>query len=142
MNWMCDVYVYEDVNGGWTTHIAGARRLFPPIPAISFTLLPKFGGRLDQDRMRVVYSSAWRESAAKLVHRFWCFWHKYLHLASGRLSPRIKIKLPHAGGMFNDDTPGECAERLLYLRSLGYKVPQYAIDSLMEEENERRNKTP
>lgn len=32
MNWMCDVYVYEDVDGGWATHVAGRRRAIPPIP--------------------------------------------------------------------------------------------------------------
>ncbi len=28
-NFMCDVYVYEDCAGGWTTHVAGVRNLKP-----------------------------------------------------------------------------------------------------------------
>lgn len=30
----CDVYVYEDVTGGWTTHVAGNRRAesYTPMP--------------------------------------------------------------------------------------------------------------
>ena len=34
MNSMCDVYVYEDDAGGWTTHVAAKRRILPPIPSL------------------------------------------------------------------------------------------------------------
>lgn len=33
-DYQCDVYVYQDGNGGWTTHVAGSRYLFKePLPA-------------------------------------------------------------------------------------------------------------
>ena len=38
---------------------------------------------------------------------------------------------------YNDETPGDCANRLEYLRELGYKVPQYAVDALREEADEQ-----
>lgn len=44
-----------------------------------------------------------------------------------------KINLEHAGESFSDDTPRECADRLLELRKIGYHVPQFAIDALIEE---------
>ena len=44
-----------------------------------------------------------------------------------------KIGLPEDGETFNDATAGDCADRLEYLRALGYQVPQYAIDALREE---------
>ena len=56
-----------------------------------------------------------------------------LNLASAGLIPMRDLKLPHAGGRFNDPTPLDCAERLVYLQRLGYKVPQYAIDALVVE---------
>lgn len=31
MNWRCDIYAYEHVDGGWTIHTA-ARRIVSPIP--------------------------------------------------------------------------------------------------------------
>jgi len=38
----------------------------------------------------------------------------------------------HAGETYNDETPGECADRLEDIRSAGFNVPQYAIDALRE----------
>lgn len=47
-----------------------------------------------------------------------------------------EIGLEHDGESFDHDTPGECAEHLIYLKGCGYNVPQYAIDSLKEEQDE------
>ena len=103
----CDVYVYEDVQGGFTTHVAGNRIIYseplpPEIPC-------------NQENMR-----AWvrRESkVSKIID------------ASGRED----IELPYAGESFNDVSAAECADRLESLRSIGYIVPQYAIDALRTE---------
>lgn len=44
-----------------------------------------------------------------------------------------EIGLPMDGKAFNDETAEACAGRLEALRTLGYRVPQYAIDALREE---------
>ncbi|MNG24402.1 hypothetical protein D3C84_1091230 [compost metagenome] len=49
---------------------------------------------------------------------------------------RIPIGLPHDGEDFDDQTADACADRLEYLREVGYRVPQYAIDQLREEAKE------
>jgi hypothetical protein len=49
---------------------------------------------------------------------------------------RAPIGLPHDGESFSDDDAESCADRLESLRSLGYNVPQYAIDTLRQEQNE------
>jgi len=107
----CDVYVYEDVSGGWTTHIAGRRRIgLETLPPNPYT----------------------REA---LEDPKWNDMYKAYHLAVGSL-PMEDITLPHAGETFHDPSPGECADHLEMLRSLGYYVPQYAIDALREEQTQ------
>ena len=110
-NWKCDVYVYEDVNGGWTTHVAGRRRLkLDTLPQSPYDLLT--GGSVPEN---------WNE-----IYRTY-------HDALGKL-PFEDITLPHAGDSFNDPMPSDCADRLETLRGLGYHVPQYAIDELRAEQ--------
>ena len=46
------------------------------------------------------------------------------------------IGLPHDGDSFDDADQEACADRLEYLKGLGYVVPQYAIDALREEAEE------
>lgn len=41
--------------------------------------------------------------------------------------------LPCDGEEYNDSSIAECISRLQWLRSLGYKVPEYAISRLREE---------
>jgi hypothetical protein len=43
------------------------------------------------------------------------------------------IGLPHDGETHTLASAKECAEKLLELREVGYYVPQYAVDALMEE---------
>jgi hypothetical protein len=50
---------------------------------------------------------------------------------------RKKIGLDYDGETFSVETPGECAEKLIELQLMGYRVPQYAIDALIDEEEER-----
>ena len=133
MNWRCDVYVYEDVMGGWTTHVAGRRRPFPPIPDLMSIRLPRFGGAWNKATRRFDYPTRWHAIAARVVFGFVAFWHNRLHMASLHLIPLRPIGLDHDGESFNDGSAEECADRLEYLREMGYKVPQYAIDALKEE---------
>ena len=45
----------------------------------------------------------------------------------------VPLNLPHDGKTFTDDSPQECADTLLMLRAAGYQIPQFAVDSLLEE---------
>lgn len=100
----CDVYVYEDVSGGWTTHVAGRRNSAGKGPNLDFTT-----------------AETLMESYAALQA-----WQK-------DNSEYVEIDLPSAGMNFNDASPGECADRLEALRKEGFDVPQCAIDELREE---------
>lgn len=111
---MCDVYVYEDVAGGWTTHVAGRRVIYKEaLPEIvSFSAGQAWWDR--KDRVSEMFDKA----------------------------ERVDIGLPHDGESFSDDDPGECADRLESLREIGYLVPQYAIDALRAEQTESRATKP
>ena len=138
LNMMCDVYVYEDVYGGWTTHVARARLVIPPIPSfLAGRFMPRAylwsGAALNNATKMFDYPIIWRKHAFKALLRFAAWWQTYIHGGSLKLIPRRKIGLPEDGGTFNDATAEECADRLEYLRALGYRVPQYTIDALREE---------
>jgi hypothetical protein len=135
MNWRCDVYVYEHVAGGWTTHVAGRKRIIPPIPALPLPSF-NFGGVWDFDTRRMKYPNWRKRLAARIVFGFYAFWHNWAHTASLNLIPLREIGLAHDGKTFDDSTAGDCADRLEWLRSEGYTVPQYAIDALREEQRE------
>lgn len=104
-NWASDVYVYEDVGGGWTTHVAASKLDHLPTPEL--------------DIMKAS-PEAWLESHNKSMDEL-------------RSIARHPIDLPHAGETFNDPTPGACADRLSHLKELGYHVPDYAIEELRSE---------
>jgi hypothetical protein len=136
MNWRCDVYVYEDVAGGWTTHVAGRRHPFPPIPDLPLHKLPRFGGNWCKESRRVVYPGRWQALCAKVVFRFAAFWHNKVHMLTLHMIPLRPIGLPHDGKNFSSDTPGDCADLLERLRAIGYVVPDYAINALREEHSD------
>lgn len=135
-NWRCDVYVYEDTGGGWTTHVAGRWYVLPPIPDIVWGRVGMAAHRWSGVRFEgreAVYPSRWRRAVFRAWLGFSMAWGRYLHRGSLRLIPLRPIGLPHDGESFNDATPGDCADRLEHLRALGYRVPQGAIDALREE---------
>ena len=104
-----DVYVYEDVSGGWTTHVAGRRRVDPPAqPSLALLAEGQVFWWMLLERMR--------RSALDVTG-----------------DPMERIAAPSAGESFNDPSPGECADRLERLRAEGLIVPQYAIDDLRDE---------
>lgn len=109
-DYQCDVYVYSDARGGWTTHVASARYAYkePLPPMVAF----------DPDN-----DQAWEA---------WLARHKKVQRMVDE-ADRVAIGLPHDGETYNDDSPSECADRLESLRQLGYIVPQDAIDSLRDE---------
>jgi hypothetical protein len=107
-DYQCDVYVYACVSGKWTTHVAARRHTFTE------TLPPPVDDPFSEEGF------ARHQRVSRMVE------HATLVSIGGR----------HDGESFDDDTPGECADRLEYLRQCGYNVPQYAIDELREEEAE------
>lgn len=135
-NFWCDVYVYEDVAGGWTTHVAGNRLRFRAIPEIPMSLFPRLNGEWDKKNRKMVYPSRYEAIKASIIAHIFLWSHR-LHMWSVSHIPRRNIGLEHDGETFNDPTPGECASRLIYLRDCGYIVPKYAIDSLLEEQREQ-----
>ena len=138
MNWMCDVYVYEDCAGGWTTHVAGRRRMIPPIPDITGSRLSMAihrwsGCDWDKETRSLVYPKPVRGAIYRLWSVFAVFWHNRIHMVSLRVIPLRNIGMPEDGETFTDKTPEECAGRLEGLMAAGYRVPQYAIDNLRAE---------
>jgi hypothetical protein len=140
----CDVYVYEDVSGGWTTHVAGRRRRNP---------LP--------DEIRAMYPDDWRDAdavdrymAAQAAAEAWLITQPHdeyvMNYAQpdGTTKPGVYRSLkdseyfdlaeigPEAGTTANHPSPGECADYLEMLKGKGFNVPQYAIDALREEAGE------
>lgn len=114
-NWKCDLYCYKDVHGGWTTHVAGRRRVgldqLPPDPLLLLT-----AGGIDSGE-----------------------WHKkYVeHHAILESLPFEEITLPYAGATFNDSTLESFREHLLHLRSVGYNFPDYVLEEIDQEIKER-----
>lgn len=116
--WRCDVYVYKDVSGGWTTHVAGRKRVHPePCPQLDWDAIRD---RTKDEKVAAIES--WQRA-----ERAW--------LDQAQM---VDIGLPHDGARFNDDTAGDCANTLEMLRAAGYWVPQYAIDSLREDDGAER----
>ena len=109
-DFQCDVYCYESVYGGFETHVAGLRRVFkePLPPEVPFE----------------------KEHLEAFVAR------RQKIMAMCEESTLVKIGLPCDGKDFIDDDAGSCAARLMDLKSMGYRVPQYAIDALFEEAKE------
>lgn len=110
----CDVYVYGAVGGGFQIHVA-TRRIVYKAPIPPEVPLPDSdeGPEFDAWQGRLKTMNRMRDEA-----------------------DRVKIGLPHDGETFSHETPGECADQLEALRTLGYIVPQYAIDQLRREQSE------
>lgn len=101
----CDLYIYEDTSGGFTTHVAG-RKHTGDIPTV-----PTFG---------TVTMQEWTEANQKQSD--WLVKADYK-----------EIDLPYAGETFNDETLEDLLLRVENLISLGYRVPKYVIQTIKEE---------
>lgn len=108
--WSCenhksDVYVYGDVAGGVTCHVAGNKVVgeAPPVPNLLTVPIDEFVAAHKAQM-------AWLETAE-----------------------RAPLGLPHDGETFNEPDELAMVERLLALRALGYHVPEFAIEGLRED---------
>ena len=113
MNWKCDLYCYEHVAGGWTTHVAGRRRVSEP----------------PSDRFADFI-------AKKITAEEYVELHRATMDALGTI-PLVDIDLPHAGETFDDPTLEAFKERLLELRRIGYVFPDHVLTTIDAEIKER-----
>ena len=109
-DWLCDLYCYEDVSGGWTTHVAG-NRVVGEIPKAPMSMLQE-----EPDE--------------------WMIAHKN-QMSFLETAKRKEIDLPHAGESFNDATLEDFLARLLELREVGYRFPDSVLETVKEEINGR-----
>lgn len=102
-DYQCDVYVYESKDG-YEVHIASSRYVFSePLPPPETPNTPESFER-----------------------------HKRINEIVGK-SKTEPITLPFAGESHTIETAIDCAYVLIELKSIGYNVPQYAIDRLLSE---------
>lgn len=107
----CDIYAYQDVRGGWTTHVAHSKVVGDNRPHVEWSLLlSSDNGDVDK------------------------FWRQYQALRGWlETAPRQPIGLPCDGETFNDPTLEAFRDRLLSLRAMGYSFPDYVIEAVDEE---------
>ena len=105
-NGKCDVYVYSDVFGGYTTHVA----------------------RQKPDRNLVPKEPDWASfSSNEERHKASMAWGEALVMA---YKP---IGLAHDGETFNDPDLQSLLNRLLHLRTVGYHVPDSVLERIKGE---------
>ena len=113
-NWRCDLYCYEDVSGGWTTHVAGRKRV----------------GEIPDDRFADFIAKTISVEEYSALH--------VAQLEAVGKCELVDIGLPHDGETFNDPTLEDFRERVIYLRGLGYSCPDYVIEAIDQEIADRR----
>lgn len=113
----CDVYVYEDVMGGFTCHVARSKIVNlheapeePKMPS-DFGIVSDNNDWIPEYMEKSKLRSEWLENHAI----------------------RENIGLEFDGKTFNTESATSMANELTMLKNMGYQVPQYAIDSLYEE---------
>jgi hypothetical protein len=138
----CDVYVYADVSGGWTTHVAG-RKLKHLMPDAIKAMYPSWNEPDAADRYMAFHKAEqeWRDSLPHDEHPCMVYDPETKQKKPSTTkwvkdSEYADLPEPYGGESYNDPSPGECAERLEDLRKAGLRVPQYAIDALREEQAE------
>ena len=99
----CDVYVYG-ASEGYTIHVAGNRRP-RRVTDVDFASVKTITATMAQQRQELDDST----------------------------NAPVRIGLSEDGKTFVEPTPRECAERLTWLQSLGYNVPQDVINELRAE---------
>lgn len=103
--YQCDVYVYEDVQGDFITHVAANRVIWKVDPPRA----DEKASAMDHIRAHYKATEMLRDHANFV---------------------RVPIDHPCAGKSFRDETAQECAETLEYLVTEGFVVPEYVITQL------------
>lgn len=105
-NWQCDLYCYGN-EFGYFTHVA-AYRVVGDIPTVNTSLLCE--GKTSEFLKEHKKQS------------------EYIDIAK-----REPLKLEHAGQSFRDPDLNSFLNRLLNLRELGYRIPNNAIEQVIDE---------
>lgn len=103
----CDLYCYES-DYGYVTHVATSRVVGPVPPLPTYDQLQK----LDVDAIQAAFEAQ----------------YAYLDTAE-----HVDIGLPHDGERFVDDALDKFEARLMELRRMGYRFPDYVFDIIAEE---------
>lgn len=119
----CDLYCYEDVHGGWTTHVAGRRR--EPIPDdVLDPVSPEAAERFD-------FASAkqWTDDQKAAWQTAYDAWNDALDAAEMHT-----LKSPHAGQSYSDPTLEAFRDRVVELsKDPELCVPDWLLPSIDEE---------
>lgn len=108
-DYQCDLYVYQNVYGGYSVHVAANRAVFK-------TKLPKpvpFGP--DKKSIEV-----WMKRHNKVMNM-------------RDRAKLVNIKHPDAGKTFMFHTATEAAEKIRWLMNEGFRVPDHVIPALLED---------
>ncbi len=113
-DFQCDLYVYADVAGGFTIHTAARRYKegcgYEPIPAACFKDgVYQFGKDAEADRLMQEHHKKQEEAMEDMA-------------------------LPHAGETFRLGSAEETIAKMMELRALGYRFPDYAVEALQKED--------
>lgn len=106
-NWKCDLYCYEDVSGGITTHVAN-NRVVGDIPEAPLSLMAE--GKIDE------FVAAHKKQMAFIIN-----------------AKRESIGLPYDGENFNDPDYASFFVRLMELRKVGYSFPDYVLEQVRDD---------
>lgn len=102
----CDLYCYEDVMGGYTTHVAAVKVVFDqPLP--------------DPVPLNHENPGVWLQRHEQVMQM-------------AKRCGRVPIGLPYDGQTFNDATLDDFLSRLQLLRDAGYRFPDYVFDLARE----------
>ena len=107
-NWECDLYCYES-DRGFTTHVA-SNRLVGKVPRVEF---PKAEA---SDAEWKAWERDYRQQ------REWL-----------RTAERKPIGLPYDGQTFDDPDRESFLRRLLELRAVGYRFPDWVLEDVRSE---------
>lgn len=115
MDFKCDLYCYEHVDGSWTTHVASNKVVTPIFPDAPWKLLSK-GGAIGR-------------------HVF-LWWHR-LHMFTVSHGIRRDLGLKYDGETLKDDCLEDFKATLLMLRAEGYRFPSHVLGAIDDEIKER-----
>ena len=117
MDFQCDVYVYADIGGGYTCHVAGRRRKNRPSERYTDIIRETI---VEPD---VVDKKSFRERMDQY---------------DKEVSTSDWMDLPESpfGDTFNMETSNEMADALETLAGKGFSVPDYAIEALREQDDD------
>lgn len=109
MNWRCDLYCYEHVNGGYTIHVAANRVVGDIPPEPSWDLVKTEAGREQWLAMRNAV------------------------MAFVSTAERKPIGLAHDGETYNEPDLDAFFARLMALREAGYQFPDDVLEAVQGE---------